>query len=141
MPGTWIAVLLGLGEGIFVGTALVAFLTVLGLVPRLCHLTATGQYLYAYEWALVLGPLLGTLLAGWSGATLRGPGWVAAPVGLLMGMFVGMLTGALAEVLDVIPILGRRIGVQSRVGYLVLMVVVGKTLGSLLYWIVPGLSQ
>lgn len=141
MPGTWIAVVLGLGEGLFVGTALVAFLTVLGLVPRLCHLTATGRYLRWYEWALVVGPLLGTVLAGWQGPMLRWPGWAATPVGLLMGTFVGMLTGALAEVLDVIPILGRRVGIQAKVGYLVLMVVVGKTLGSLLYWIVPGLSQ
>lgn len=93
----------GLGGGLVAGCGYVAFLTVLGIVPRLVQLSRTERFIQSYEWAVVFGVLSGT----WWG--LGGEGGrlsviVAAPVGLFCGLFVGMLAAALTEVVNVIPI-------------------------------------
>jgi len=53
-------------------------------------------------------------------------------------LFVGCLAAALAEVLNVLPVMARRVGLANDIRLLVLAMVVGKVIGSLVYWIVPG---
>ena len=50
-----------------VGSGFVAFLTVLGVIPRLTQLSKTMKMIQHYEWAVVLGALTGV------GASLRDP--------------------------------------------------------------------
>lgn len=54
-------IFVGLAWGITVGAGYVAFLTVFGIIPRLTQLTKTFSKIYAYEWAAVLGAVMGTL--------------------------------------------------------------------------------
>ena len=62
--------------------------------------------------------------------------------GLFMGMFVGCLALAIAEMLDSIPIFARRVSYRHGLGLAVLAVAIGKLLGSLYYFwqgeIFPG---
>ena len=55
-------------------------------------------------------------------------------IGVFSGMFVGCLALAIAEMLDSIPILARRIGFRHGLGIVVLAIAVGKLVGSLLYF-------
>jgi stage V sporulation protein AB len=55
--------------------------------------------------------------------------------GLLGGSFVGMMTAALTEVLNVWPILAKRIGVDDKIVILLMALVFGKIFGSLFHWI------
>ena len=50
---------IGLSSGFAVGAGFVAFLTVLGVIPRLTQLTKTMQYIHFYEWAIVIGVVMG----------------------------------------------------------------------------------
>jgi stage V sporulation protein AB len=59
-------------------------------------------------------------------------------MGLAGGIFYGVLAMSLAEVLDMLPILSRRGGVRRGLYYFVLAVALGKTVGSLLYFLIPG---
>lgn len=129
---------IGLAEGMIVGSAEVAFLTVLGVVPRLAHLTGTGARMRLYQWAIIAGATAASLLEAFD-VRLRLPGIVAAAVGLAMGIFVGLTAAALAEVLDVIPAIGRNLGIPQAVRVLVTSLIAGKVIGSLIYWLVPGL--
>lgn len=61
--------------------------------------------------------------------------WIAVPVGLLAGVFVGMLAAALTEVLNVLPILAKRIGLRSKIIILLMAIVIGKIAGSLFHWL------
>lgn len=61
--------------------------------------------------------------------------WLAVPVGLLAGMFIGMLAAALTEVLNVLPILAKRIGFGSKIIILLMAIVFGKIAGSLFHWL------
>lgn len=54
-------IFLGLAGGVAVGSGFVAFLTVLGIIPRLTQLTKTRGFIQAYEWAVILGAVFG----GW----------------------------------------------------------------------------
>lgn len=50
-------------------------------------------------------------------------------------MFVGMLAAALTEVLNVLPILAKRIGFSGKIIILLMAIVFGKIAGSLFHWL------
>ncbi|WP_453995280.1 stage V sporulation protein AB [Bacillus nitroreducens] len=127
-------IFMGLGSGLAVGGGFVAFLAVLGIIPRLTQLTKTMKYIRFYEWGVVLGAVFG----GWF--TLNDQifhlwDFLVIPVGLASGIFIGMLAAALTEVLNVFPILAKRIGIESKIVILVMAIVFGKIAGSLFQWI------
>jgi stage V sporulation protein AB len=124
----------GLAGGLAVGSGLVAFLTVLGIIPRLTQLTKTMKMIHFYEWAVVFGALIGSVFS-LNSFTLGFTPYILVPMGLLSGIFVGMLAAALTEVLNVLPILTKRIGINDRIITLLMAIVLGKVLGSLFHWI------
>jgi stage V sporulation protein AB len=125
---------IGLGGGLAVGSGFVAFITVLDIIPRLTQLTNAHSYIRAMEWALVAGALFFTLIDFFDwGARL--PTWITAVYGLLAGIFVGTLAAGLTEVLNVFPILAKRLHMDGSLFYLLMAVVFGKVTGSLLQWL------
>lgn len=56
------------------------------------------------------------------------------PIGLMYGIFIGMLAAALTEVTNVLPILAKRIGVDDQIVWLLMAIVIGKVAGSLFHW-------
>ena len=60
---------------------------------------------------------------------------------LLCGIFVGVLAMALAEVLNVMPILMRRARLNKGITWFVVSFALGKLLGSLLYFLKDGFYQ
>jgi stage V sporulation protein AB len=130
-----ILVTLGLSGGLAVGGALVAFLTVLGIAPRLAQITRTHQYIGWYENSIVAGSVFWT----WTGLqdmTFYLPKDATLLIGLFSGMFVGLLAAALTEVLNVLPILAKRIKMVDKMIWLLMAMVFGKVLGSLFHWII-----
>ncbi|WP_096153645.1 MULTISPECIES: stage V sporulation protein AB [Bacillus] len=128
-------VFLGLAGGIAVGAGFVAFLTVLGVIPRLTQLSKTNKYIHAYEWGVIGGALFGSWIS-LHDVKLNLPSLVTIPIGLICGIFVGLLAAALTEVLNVLPIMAKRIGVESKIVILLMAIVFGKVLGSLFHWVV-----
>ncbi|TKC19783.1 stage V sporulation protein AB [Robertmurraya kyonggiensis] len=127
-------IFLGLAGGLAVGSGFVAFLTVLGIIPRLTQLTKTMKMIVWYQWAVVLGALIGGF------ASLRDPAlylssFILIPLGAAGGVFVGMMAAALTEVLNVFPILAKRIGLEEKIVILMMAFVFGKIFGSLYQWI------
>jgi len=120
--------------GITVGAGYVAFLTVFGIIPRLTQLTKTVSKIHAYEWAAVFGAITGTL-AFLQQPTFALPSFLLTVLGLADGIYVGMLAAALTEVLDVFPLLAKRIGIDDRLLILMMALVFGKIIGSLFHWI------
>src|SRR5213080_2623195 len=94
----------GLASGLAVGSGFVAFLTVLGVIPRLTQLTKTMKMIHFYEWAVIIGAIAG-VFASLREPILGIPAFILIPLGFTDGVFVGMLAAALTEVLNVLPIL------------------------------------
>jgi stage V sporulation protein AB len=127
-------IFIGLAGGLAVGSGFVAFLTVLGIIPRLTQLSKTMKMIRYYEWAVVLGAISGVM------ATLRDPilgisPLFLIPLGLAGGIFYGMLAGALTEVLNVFPVLAKRLGIDGKIIILIMAIVLGKIFGSIFQWV------
>jgi stage V sporulation protein AB len=129
-----IVMFIGLAGGLAVGTGYVAFLTVLGVIPRLTQLSKTMKMIHWYEWAVVMGALTGVLVS-LEDILLFLKSYFLIPIGLATGIFYGMVAAALTEVLNVLPILAKRVGVDGKITILIMALVLGKILGSLFHWI------
>lgn len=127
-------IFIGLSSGLAVGSGFVAFLSVLGIIPRLTQLSKTMKMIHWYEWGVVVGAFTGVI------ASLRDPelglsSYVLIPLGVTNGIFVGMLAAALTEVLNVLPILTKRIGMEGKLITLLMAIVLGKIFGSIFQWV------
>lgn len=129
-----VVIFIGLAAGLAVGSGFVAFLTVLGIIPRLTQLSKTMKMIHWYEWAVVLGALSGAIVS-LEDVILFLSAYYLIPLGLASGIFFGMLAAALTEVLNVLPILAKRIGVDGKITILIMAIVLGKIFGSLFHWI------
>ena len=128
--------IVGLAEGMAVGAAFVAVLTLLRVVPRLIQLC--GGTALGYEVALALGALLGAVNEAVP-LTARAGGLALIPAGLLGGTFVGMVSGAIAEVAAILPLAGRRLGISRWLLALIVALAIGRAVGATLWWAVPSL--
>ena len=115
---------LGLASGLAVGSGLVAFLVVLDVIPRLAQITGMTSRGGDLELAVVTGAVFWTCadLFEWR---LGGPEWVLIGVGLLTGGFIGTVAAALTEVLNVFPILARRLRMEGQMQWLLAAMVLG----------------
>jgi stage V sporulation protein AB len=127
-------IFLGLASGLAVGSGFVAFLTVLGIIPRLTQLTKTMKKIQQYEWAAVIGALTG-VVGSLRDPTLGISAYFLIPLGLTGGVFFGMLAAALTEVLNVFPILAKRMRVEGKIIILIMAIVLGKIFGSIFQWV------
>lgn len=128
-------IIFGLGGGIAVGSGMVAFLVVLDVIPRLAQVSRAFQKTSLFEGAVVTGSVVWTVtdFFSWTSAL---PPFVTGVIGLFAGCFVGMLAAALTEVLNVLPILTKRLQIGGYMIWLLMALIFGKVLGSLFEWLI-----
>lgn len=128
--------MLGLAGGLAVGSGLVALLIVFDLVPRLAQLTRAFRMSAWFESAIVSGTLYWTFADFMDWRFRLPPSLFLSVIGLLDGMFIGMLAAALTEVMNVLPILAKRLRLSRYIVAFVMAMVLGKTIGSLFDWLI-----
>lgn len=133
MINALLLIAIGFSGGLTTGCGFVAFLTVLGIIPRLVQMSKTPEYIRAYEWSVIAGGVAGTWM-GLHYVHLSLPMLLLIPIGLASGIFVGMMAAALTEVLNVMPILSKRVGFHHQILILLMALVLGKAFGSLFHW-------
>ncbi|WP_164668715.1 stage V sporulation protein AB [Virgibacillus doumboii] len=126
-------ILIGLAGGLAVGGGFVAFLTVLGIIPRLIQLSRTDRFLQVYIASVILGSLFGTYMS-FADVTWDQPTVLLVLWGVFHGIFNGMLAAALTEVLNVFPILSKRIRMDDKLLWFLMAIVFGKIAGSIFQW-------
>ncbi len=140
--------LLGMCFGLMVAGGVFTVLFVVGMVPRFAGKTGTARYEILYEEFIIAGSVVGCIVsifdfpyqlgellkqlpaAFYESVTL----FILIAIGIFAGIFTGCLALALAEMIDSIPILTRRINFRHGIGIVVLAVALGKICGSLLYF-------
>jgi len=132
---TIILLFVGLAGGLAVGSGMVAFITVLDIIPRLAQLTKGFKYIKWFQRALVIGSVTFTWI-DLRGTVFHFPSFLLAIVGVFSGIFIGMLAGALTEVVNVLPILAKRLNMADAIFFLLMAMVFGKITGSLFHWII-----
>lgn len=121
-------VIYGLSAGGLIAGSFLAFLSMLGVIPRLAGLTKTIEYAKIYETCITLGGILGTAVFIYRWHIPLGYPMLVI-FGLFGGIFVGCLIGALAEMLKSLPIFSRRICLRSGIPYVIYAIAFGKMLG------------
>jgi len=126
--------IIGLAGGFSVGSAFVALLIVLDLIPRLVQLTRAHRRSWLFESAILIGALYWICadqfrwILGWPPAALLVPS-------IFHGVFVGMFAAALTEVLNVLPIIAKRLRLKPYLFPLLIAMMLGKVAGSLVEWL------
>ena len=145
-------VLAGASYGLLAAAGVFTVLAAVGLVPRFAGRTHTSKYVILYEEMVIFGTLTGCVLSVFSRYCQFGAWWqhrfpqymtaiqgiglfCQAVFGFFAGMFIGCLALAIAEMLDSIPILTRRISFRHGLGLVILGMATGKLCGSLLYFL------
>lgn len=121
---------LGLCCGFTVAAGTFAFITMLGIIPRLTARTNTAKDIYWYENVIILGGTVGNvwILYEWS---LFPSSLLLIAFGFFSGIFVGCLAMALAEMLRVLPILSNRVQLKEGFPLVALALALGKMVGTL----------
>lgn len=148
---TLFLVILGVSYGVLSAAGVFTVLVAVGLVPRFAGKTHTVRKVILFEEMIIFGTLAGGFLTVFPEYCQFGAWWqqlfpemrelilgagITAQIifGIFAGMFVGCLALAVAEMLDSIPILTRRISFRHGIGVVILGVALGKLCGSLFYF-------
>ena len=131
---------IGFAGGLLVGGGMAALFTLLQIVPRLLQVLKCRS-------EIRMMPVF--VMAGAAAATLVNMGWLRFDPGkavllmaaVLMGAFVGMLAMALAEALQMLTITLKHGAIARAAVLLVIAMAGGKLVGSVLFWIIPGLQK
>ena len=125
-----LAVLLGLLTGTVMSVAVSCVWGVL-LIPARVQDRLQAASPWILTWAICTGLIL-TALHDMLGFSIRLPGIFGAAGMLLAGMFVGMLSAALEEILEVAPVVMRRFRLGDVSTGVRFVMMVGKGLGAVL---------
>ncbi|MEI3604688.1 stage V sporulation protein AB [Pseudogracilibacillus sp. SE30717A] len=129
-----VEVMVGFSSGVIIGGGFVAILTVLGVIPRLVQISKSVKLVNIYASSVILGVLFGTYLS-FTTITWDQPMMMLLFWGAIHGIFNGMLAAALTEILNVFPLLSKRIGLEKYIFLLLMAIVFGKITGSLFQWL------
>ena len=127
--------LIGLSAGLLVAGGLFAFLALVGVVTRLAAGTTTARYLKFYEDMALLGCTAGNLFFLYR-FQLPASVLFLGIYGIGAGVFTGCLAAALAEVVNMLPVLSERVGLKRGMVGIMTVFALGKLVGSLynLFW-------
>lgn len=134
MPGKQLLLgFIGFSAGLTVAAGLFSFIISLGVISDFADRTHTGRHVLFYETCVAVGGSLGNIFM-----IYRIPlelGYVPlALFGLLAGIFSGCWAMALAEILNMFPILIRRIRLIKCIPYIIVSLAIGRGLGALLFF-------
>lgn len=106
----------------------VAFITLLGVFEKLAEKYKAYQHGRLLESVIIAGVTTGNVIQLLDIRLFLGiPGVFF--FNLFGGIFIGCLAGALAETLDIFPILSRRFGIRDYLPYAIIAAAFGKAAG------------
>ncbi len=131
---------LGLSAGFAVSCGVFAFISMIGIPPRLVGKTHTAGHINLYETMIILGGAVGNIgaiacsqrglhcgrffSAAWGGTALL------AITGFFFGIFVGCMALALAEAVKAIPVFAHRISLRKGLPLVIASAAAGKLCGA-----------
>ena len=121
---------IGFGGGLAVAAGVFAFISVLGIIPRMADRLGLASHIYQMETVIAIGGIVGSFMTVFQ--VHLGIGIIGLTIfGFFAGVFVGSLAMALAETLKVVPVLCQRTNLHMGIPVLILFLGLGKALGSL----------
>ena len=126
---------LGLVFGASAAAGSFALAVKLGIIPEMSEKSHTARHIMTYENATILGGILGNLLSVFGAIYLPLGRVFLIFYGLSAGLFVGCMAMALAEIINVFPILYRRLQLKQGIFWVIGSAAAGKLCGCLYYFL------
>ncbi|MGI6192638.1 MAG: stage V sporulation protein AB [Christensenellales bacterium] len=132
-----LGVIVSLGHGLTVGAAVALVFVVLGLVSQCAAVSGTRRFIPLYGKMVCLGAFASSIfhLTGFSGASGLEP--LLFLFTLLAGVYLGVVLSALAEVLNIFPVLSGKLKLAKCIRVMVYILAAGKVLGVASYYLTP----
>lgn len=121
-------------SGVVTGGAFAAVMALVKFIPRLVNLTETHEQLRMFENLFISGTFLFTI-AYFLNFYIQTHVILVIILGLIFGTFLGMFNAALAETLNVIPIISKKFKLKKNLKIIFYSLVIGKVLGSIYYFL------
>lgn len=125
-----VLILIGLSSGFAAAGGVFAFITMLGIVPRMAARTNTERHIVCYERMIIAGGGLGNICLLFM-IPIPGTSLFMILFGLAAGIYVGCLAMALAEMLRLLPIMSNRLQIREGFPILILALAIGKLIGTM----------
>lgn len=127
----------GFSAGFVTAAAYVAFISMLGIFPKIAAKTKTAKECILYENILMLGILCFALLyfcISYSSAGILQTQLLPKEFGIIFlimfglfgGIYIGFLIGGLSEILNILPIYARKTHIKKRISYAIYFFAIGK---------------
>lgn len=130
----WLLGLTGLTSGLAVSAGTFALVVTLRIMPRIIGMSNTADQVIRYENMIIAGGIFGNIVTVFT--DLRIP--LGSPFlilyGLCCGIQVGCLVMALAEIMDVFPIMFRRMNLKTGMAWVITAMAAGKAAGGIYYF-------
>ena len=124
---------MGLSAGMVIAVGAASLAAAIGIYPRLLAKANGTRASMLAENTAMLGILFGNVLSVFN-FLLPALRWLLPFAGFFMGVYVGCLLMALAEVLQAFPIMFRRFHIKRGMGVIIICLALGKLVGSLCFF-------
>lgn len=124
----------GLTSGFAVAAGTFALVVALGVVPRIIGKSSTAAEVFCYENTIIVGGILGNIISVFTDIRIPLGSPMLILYGLGSGVHVGCLVMALAEIVDVFPIMFRRLKLKTGLQSIIVCMAIGKVIGGLWYF-------
>lgn len=128
----------GVSAGCVTSAALYALVASVGVLNRLAQKTRTASQMKWYESCFMTGCILANIFyifqIPWYG---NSPVFISV-AGVFMGIYVGCFISSLAEVIQVFPVLFKRLNLKTGTKLFVLGMSAGKVIGGLINFFMEG---
>lgn len=125
---------IGLSAGLAVSSGTFALIISLRIVPRIIGKGHSASRIILFENMIILGGICGNIVTVYPNLMLPLGSPFLILYGLLSGIQVGCLVMALAEIMNVFPIMFRRFSLKIGLQWVIASMALGKTLGGLWYF-------
>lgn len=125
---------LGLICGMAVAGGTFALIVGISVVPRVVFMSKTAKEVIFYENMIMLGGIIGNIITVFTDIPIPLGSVGLILFGLGCGIQVGCLVMALAEIMNVFPIMFRRISLKIGMSYVITAMALGKVIGGLWYF-------
>lgn len=125
---------IGVTCGVSVAAGAFALTIALKIIPRMIGKTNSASRIICYENAFIVGGIAGGILSVYPDVRLP----LGIPLLILFGLFsgiqVGCLVMALAEIMNVFPIMFRRLNLKTGMFWVINCMAAGKVFGAFWYF-------
>lgn len=123
---------IGVSSGFTVAAALFALIATIGVLSRLAQVTYSARHIRWYEVCFMAGGIIGNVLYVYQWTIPVGLSVMMGAFGLFIGIYVGCFIGALAEVVNVFPILFHRLRIRQGLKAFIWAIALGKAVGGII---------